>query len=94
MNNKGDSLLIRVLKNNLNELLKMSVKIEGDSLLLFQGSFDEPCTVIVEANTKEKYTAIGLVVAPGKLKPGGECPADFDEYWEKERKACRLYLLM
>ncbi len=65
----------------------MSVKIDGDSLLLFQGSFDEPCTVIVEANAKETYTALGLAVAPGKLKPGGECPADFDEYWESEKKS-------
>jgi cephalosporin-C deacetylase len=85
--NKGDSLFIRVLKNNLDVLLKMSVKIEGDSLVLYQGSFDEPCTLIVEANTREKYTATGLVVAPGKLKPGGKCPADFNEYWEREKKA-------
>ena len=28
-------------------------------------------------------------MAPQKLKPGGECPADFYEYWEGERKALK-----
>jgi len=84
-NNKGDSLHIRVLKNNLTEVLKRSIMIEGASQLLFQGSFDEPCSVIVEASIKEDYTALGFMVAPGNLKPGGECLADFAEYWERER---------
>jgi cephalosporin-C deacetylase len=84
--NRGDSLNIRVLKNNFKELLKKSVLIESDSILLFQGSFDEPCTVMAEATIKNNYTAIGFVVAPGKLKPGGDCPGDFTEYWENERR--------
>ncbi|MBK7713107.1 MAG: alpha/beta fold hydrolase [Bacteroidales bacterium] len=83
--NKGDSIFVRVLKNNLTELLKISARIETDSLLLFQGSFDEPCSVIVEAHVSEDFSSLGFVVSPGHLKPGGEPPADFAEYWEKER---------
>ena len=80
----GDSLQVRVLKNNFTELLNAQVIMEGDSLILFQGSFREPCSIRVEARSKEKSVSIGLVVAPRKLKPGGDTPADFSEYWEQE----------
>lgn len=89
-NNKGDSLHIRVLKNNLTEVVKKSVIIESDSMMLFQGSFEDPCSIIVEASIKDNYTAIGFMVSPERLKPGGKCPADFAEYWEKERNSLQV----
>lgn len=82
---KGDSIHIRILKNNLTELLKRSEVIHGDSLLLYEGSFNEPCSIIAEARTKEGTTTLGLVVDPGKIKPGGTRPADFDDFWKGER---------
>ena len=84
---KGDSLNIRVLKNNLTELINKSVKIESDSMLLFEGSFTDPCTVIVMARIEKERSAIGFAVDPKKLNPGGSRPSDFDSYWNEQRKS-------
>ncbi len=84
--NKGDTLHIKVLKNNYTELMNSVILIESDSLLVFKGAFDDPCSVMVEARVKEEYTAIGFMISPGKLKPGGICPKDFDQFWEKEKQ--------
>jgi cephalosporin-C deacetylase-like acetyl esterase len=85
-NAKGDSLHIRVLKNNVTTMMNSALVIESDSLIVFKGSFDDPCSVMVESRVKEEYTAIGFMISPGKLKPGGSCPGDFDKFWETERK--------
>jgi cephalosporin-C deacetylase len=85
-NNRGDSLHIRVLKNDYTELLNYTVLIDSDSLLLYNGSFDDPCSVMVEARVGEGYTALGFLVSPKNLKPGGKRPEDFDKFWETERK--------
>jgi cephalosporin-C deacetylase-like acetyl esterase len=84
-NNRGDSLHIRVLKNNFTELMNSVLLVESDSLLVFKGAFDDPCSVMVEARVKEDYTALGFVVSPGRIKPGGSRPGDFDKFWEAER---------
>ncbi len=82
----GDSLHIRVLKNNLIELQNITMSIEGDSLQVFEGSFREPCSIIVEAASGDDKSNIGLVVEPRKIKPGGKRPSDFKSYWEDQRK--------
>jgi hypothetical protein len=69
-NNKGDSLHIRVLKNNYTELSNSTTLIESDSLFVFMGSFDDPCSVMVETRVKEQYSALGFMVSQEKLKPG------------------------
>lgn len=83
---KGDSLQIRVLKNNFTELLKKAVPAEDDSLPVFHGSFDDPCSIIVEAVTGDDHTALGFMVTPGKIKQGGKRPEDFDEFWKDEKE--------
>lgn len=83
---KGDTLYIQVMKNNYTELLRKTVLIESDSIQIFEDSFNEPCSVMVEARTGEERSAIGFLVSPGKLKPGGSCPEDFYSFWENERK--------
>ena len=85
-NNKGDSLHVRVLKNNYTELMNSVMLIESDSLLVFRGAFDDPCSVMIEARVKDEYTALGFMVTPGKLKPGGSRPEDFDKFWEAEKQ--------
>jgi len=85
-NYKGDSLHIRVLKNNFTEMMNSVLLIGSDSLLVFKGAFDDPCSVMIEARVKEEYTALGFMVSPGKLKPGGSRPEDFDKFWEAEKQ--------
>jgi cephalosporin-C deacetylase len=82
----GDSLLIKITKDNLQVLAKRSVMIESDSLLLYSGSFDEPCSVMVETWIKKEYSAVGFLVEPEQLEPGGKRPGDFDKFWKEEKK--------
>jgi cephalosporin-C deacetylase len=92
-NFKGDSLHIRILKNNKDVLLKKVTKIDDDSMIVFEGSFKEPCSLIIEGGIKAEISAIGLIVEPSKLKPGLKCPKDFDAFWNLQKnnlKALKL----
>jgi cephalosporin-C deacetylase len=80
-----DSLNIRVFKNNKQILVQKTIKIDSDSLLVYEGSFDEPCSIIIEAGAKGENSSIGLVVDPLKFKPGTSRPKDFDSYWNLQR---------
>jgi cephalosporin-C deacetylase len=77
----GDTLHIRVLKNNKQVLLKKDVLSGADSLVIFEGSFKEPCSVIAEAIMGQESASLGMIVDPGKLKPGARRPNDFKAYW-------------
>lgn len=85
-NQPGDSLHIRVLKNNTQVLEKKTIVIDKDSLILFEGSFGESCSVIIETRSNGSNASIGLLVDPESLKPGAKRPKDFDAYWEKQKK--------
>lgn len=82
-----DSISIKVLKNNNQPLLKKAILPTGNPTIVFEGSFKEPCSVMVEARQKDKKQLIGMIVAPGKLKPGTDRPKDFDAYWAGEKQA-------
>lgn len=86
-NHADDSLNIRILKNNIQSLIKKTIKIDGDSLLVFEGSFSEPCSIIIEAKSKTGSTSIGVIIEPGKLKPGAKRPDDFESFWEGQKKS-------
>lgn len=79
--NYADTLHISVFKNN-NQLLVQKNIISGqDSLLIYEGSFVDPCSIIVQARMKGKSASLGMLVDPLKLKPGAKCPKDFERYW-------------
>jgi cephalosporin-C deacetylase len=82
----SDSVRIRVLKNNTQTIKRTAIIMDKDSLLLFEGSFGDPCSVIIEARYKGGNTSLGLLVEPGKIKPGTDCPKDFDDYWKLQKK--------
>jgi cephalosporin-C deacetylase len=85
-NQIGDSLFIRILKNNKQPLLKKALKIENDSVVLFEGSFTESCSLIAEARSKTGTFSLGAIVDPYKLKPGSKAPSDFNKYWDQQKK--------
>src|SRR5664279_2654949 len=87
----GDTLHIRVYKNNTQLLEQKNLIIGEDSLLVYEGTSAEPCSVIVEARSKMENASIGMLIDPAKLKPGAKCPGDFDGYWNKLKKI--LYTL-
>ena len=83
----GDTLHIKVFKNN-NQLLNQKTIIIGkDSLMVYEGSFKEPCSIIIETRSKGETASLGMLVEPEKLKPGAKCPKDFDAYWDNLKKS-------
>jgi len=86
---QGDSLRISVLKNNTKILEKKALMIDKDSLMVFSGSFDDPCSVIVEVRSKSGFSSIGLIVDPDDLKPGAGCPRDFNSFWKAQKKSLK-----
>jgi cephalosporin-C deacetylase len=81
-----DSLFVIVRKNNNQILINNAFLPTQDSFVIFEGTFKEPCSVIIEAKIKEKKQSIGLIVDPKKIKPGSECPKDLKEYWNQEKQ--------
>lgn len=82
----GDSLQIVVLKNNKQQLVS-TIKIDNDSIPVFEGGFKESCSIIVEAKLKEEKSKIGFIISPEKLKPGAKCPKDFDAFWNNQKNS-------
>jgi cephalosporin-C deacetylase-like acetyl esterase len=87
----GDTLHIRVYKNNTQLPEQKNLIIGDDSLFVYQGTAAEPGSVIVEARSKTENASIGMLIDPAKLKPGAKCPGDFDGFWNKLKKS--LYAL-
>lgn len=81
-NQEGDSLHIKVFKNNNQLIQHRNLIIGKDSLIVYEGSFTDPCSIIVEARSKATTASAGMIVDPENLKPGSQCPKDFAEYWK------------
>jgi cephalosporin-C deacetylase-like acetyl esterase len=86
-NLKPDTLHIRVYKNNNQLLGQKNILAGSDSLVVYEGSFVEPCSIIVEVTEGGKNASLGMLVEPEKLKPGAKCPKDFDLYWNNLKKS-------
>jgi len=85
-NQIGDSMHVRVLKNNKNEIVRKTIKIDKDSIFVYEDVLKESCSIIVEVRVKEANSRIGLIVNPENLKPGAKCPKDFDSFWTNQMK--------
>jgi cephalosporin-C deacetylase-like acetyl esterase len=83
----GDSLHVRVLKNNSQLLENKAILIGNDSTMVYEGSFGDPCSLIVEVRAKVAISSIGILVDPQKLKPGAARPKDFNSYWDGQKEA-------
>jgi cephalosporin-C deacetylase-like acetyl esterase len=85
-NLSGDTLHIKIFKNNNQILNQKNIIISKDSLMVYEGSFGEPCSIIVETKSGKEIASLGMLVDPEKLKPGARCPKDFKVYWNKLKK--------
>jgi hypothetical protein len=83
----GDSLHIKVFENNNHLISQESIIIGKDSLPVYEGSFGQPCSIIVETSAKGEYASLGMLVDPEKLKPGAKRPGDFESYWSGLKKS-------
>jgi cephalosporin-C deacetylase-like acetyl esterase len=88
-----DSLSVKVWKNNDQLIFKKSILPNQDSLVIYENAVKEPCSVMLEAKQKGTRKLIGLVVAPGKLKPGSPFPKDFEAYWNQEKQNLNALLM-
>ena len=84
-----DSVSVNIRKNFADQVTPKMVKLNGDTLLIFEETFTEPTSVIFEAGTKTETVSIGSIVAPEDYKPGTARPADFDQFWKAEKKKIR-----
>jgi cephalosporin-C deacetylase-like acetyl esterase len=75
------------MKNNNIVILKRSIKAQGDSVLVFESSFRDPCSIIIDVKAGSSSASIGSMVDPYHIKPGASMPEDFRAYWAKEKKA-------
>ena len=83
----GDTLHIKVYKNNIQLLEQKNLIIGADSVLIYEGTSAEPCSIIVEARSKMENASLGMLIDPAKLKPGARCPGDLESYWNKLKKS-------
>jgi cephalosporin-C deacetylase len=83
----GDTINITVYKNSKNEIEKKSILTGKDSMMIFSGSFDVPCSVMLVAKYKGGMTSLGSMVEPEDLTPGSVAPKDFKAYWKEQKKA-------
>ncbi|MGA1977165.1 MAG: acetylxylan esterase [Bacteroidales bacterium] len=83
----GDSIHVLALKNNNQVIEKRDYRSGRDSLLIFEGSFSAPCSIITEVTVRGGSSSIGMLVDPQKLKPGAGCPGDFKNFWDNQKKA-------
>lgn len=83
----SDSIRVSVMKNNKDVIVRKSIVNQGDSTLIFDGSFKEPCSLITDVRVGMASVSIGMLVEPNKLKPGAKTPDDFNTYWDREKLA-------
>ncbi len=76
----GDTLYVKVFKNNTQLIDQKNILAGKDSMVIFEGSYDKPCSIIVEAKAGGKSTSLGMLVDPGTLKPGVRRPGDFERF--------------
>lgn len=82
-----DSISVKLLENYANETRNEKIDYSGSEIILYDGSINEPMSLIFEVKAKEEFASIGLVVDPDNFEPGTKRPEDFDSYWGKEKKA-------
>lgn len=85
----NDSILVKIRLNYSDQISQQRLKFTGDTLQIFNKTFNEPSSVIFEASTKAETASIGLIVDPDKCKPETSRPKDFDQFWDNEKKTLR-----
>lgn len=88
---EADSIAVKIEKNYNKNSKWEKIKYPGEEMVLFDGSFDKPASMIFEVRTQFKYAGTGFVVEPEKLEPGTKRPKDFDAYWKKEKAALHTF---
>jgi cephalosporin-C deacetylase len=81
-----DSVLVSITENFTKKVFQKMLKYPGDTLLVFDNSYNAPASLIFEIRTAAESAIIGAVVEPEKFVPGTKRPKDFDEFWKAEKR--------
>ncbi len=57
--------------------------------VFFNRSLTGPSHITFELKTESQTASIGAVIDPEKYTPGTQRPADFDQYWQQEKRKLR-----
>lgn len=84
-----DSVAVNVVKNYVSNPKWNNKKYSGGEMVLYEGAWYEPASMIFEVKAGTNYAGIGLIVEPEKFEPGTKRPRDFDNYWNAEKDNSR-----
>lgn len=85
----ADSIAVNIVKDYDSGPKWKKVKYNSDEIVLFEGAFKKPASMIFEVKAGTKYAGTGFVVEPVKFKPGTKRPKDFDSYWREQKSNLR-----
>ena len=84
-----DSATIKIDKNFSGHTTLKKIKIQGDSMTVFESVFNKPTTIVLEVTTHTDTVSIGCIVDAEHYQPGTRRPKDFDQFWRTEKKILR-----
>lgn len=84
-----DSISVNIVRNYNKKSDGQKIKYSGEKLVLFEGSFNEPASMIFEVRAGNNYAGTGFVVDPGNIEPSTKRPDDFDRFWSNEKTALK-----
>lgn len=82
-----DSITVKVVHHFSGEALFSKFKYTGDTLTIYEHTWATPSTVVVEATIDQETVSLGAIVDCHRFQPGTQRPADFDAYWQAEKRA-------
>lgn len=85
----ADSIQVNKVVNYSGQASWLRQQYKGAEMVLFEGGFNEPASLIIEVRAGETYAGTGLVVEPGMMLTGTKRPNDFDKYWASEKAGLR-----
>ncbi len=82
----SDALSIIVRQDNNDVIFETTFAHPATQVLVYEARFDAPQSIRIEAALGDAKDALGAVVAPAALSPGMPRPADFDAFWEQQKR--------
>ena len=84
-----DSLQVYADRNYSQTAQWHTIPTPKEELILFEGSYSEPTSMVFRVRVGDKVKATGFVVDTEELVPATKRPKDFDQFWKKEKKNLR-----
>jgi len=87
IDSKSEFLELKIDKNYSNNAQWKQISVPAEELVLFDGDFDEPTSMVFSVKLGADVTTTGFVVEPGNFQPATSRPKDFNDYWKAQKEA-------